>query len=406
LIYTANILAVKFIVNTKNTLLGGVVSDPAKLENAPARRGVTAAPIIKKGDRDLQPDRHEKSRKRVVSAAEAALAHKQYVSAIDVLTGSGMLAPTHVESWRRGRIDFLERTMQGNLGKISESMAMFRAWALKKGLKASETGYVRRARNGTVDLRFSKSGDPGIEKNYRTHYVSPALSERKQERLTQKLSTPAKPVVFEILRDSACSECGAELPQGSFLIMEAEQSLCLPCARLDDLEYLPAGDAALTRRAARYSERSAVVVRFSRSRGHYERQGVLVEKSGLEKAEQECSEDAGARAKARAAGAARRLEHDRELVARMAAEIGKLFPGCPLAEAAAIAAHTATRNSGRVGRTLAGRNLDEGALTAAVTAAVRHRRTEYDAMLAAGMDRVRAREEIADRVQMILADWR
>jgi hypothetical protein len=179
----------------------------------------------------LQPDRYEELKKRVVKAAEAALAHHQYVSAIDVLTGSGLLAPTHVESWRKGRIDFLERVIQGNLKKISQSMAMFRAWAVEKGLKPSETGYVSSGRIGTVDLRFSKSGDPGIEKNYRTHYVSPALSERKQERLAQKLSSPAPPVVFEILRDSACSECGAELARGSFLIMEADnRCACHACA--------------------------------------------------------------------------------------------------------------------------------------------------------------------------------
>ena len=198
----------------------------------------------------MHPDRHEELKKRVVSAAEAALAHHQYVSAIDVLTGTGLLAATHVESWRKGRIEFLERAIQANLEKISQSMAMFRQWALKKGLKPSETHYVRRTRTGTVDLQFSKSGDPAIERNYRTHYVSPSLSERKQERLAQKLSSPAQPVVFEILRDSACSECGAELARGSFLVMEAEQALCLPCARLDDLEYLPAGDAALTRRSS------------------------------------------------------------------------------------------------------------------------------------------------------------
>jgi len=175
----------------------------------------------------LHPDRHEELKKRVVSAAEAALAHHQYVSAIDVLTGTGLLAATHVESWRKGRIEFLERAIQANLEKISQSMAMFRQWALKKGLKPSETHYVRRTRTGTVDLQFSKSGDPAIERNYRTHYVSPSLSERKQERLAQKLSSPAQPVVFEILRDSACSECGDELPQGSLLLMEAEQTLCL-----------------------------------------------------------------------------------------------------------------------------------------------------------------------------------
>jgi hypothetical protein len=211
--------------------------------------------------------------------------------------------------------------------------------------------------------------------------------------------------VFEILRDSACSECGAELARGSFLVMEAEQPLCLPCAGLDHLEFLPAGDAALTRRSSRYSARTGVVVRFSRTRGRYERQGILVEQSALEQAEQECSEDAGERAKSRAAGAARRQQQDRELIARMTVEIGKLFPRCPPHEAAAIAAHTATRNSGRVGRTAAGRNLDEGALTAAVTAAVRHRHTAYDELLAAGMDRLDARQKVAAQVQAVLADW-
>jgi hypothetical protein len=147
-------------------------------------------------------------------------------------------------------------------------------------------------------------------------------------------------------------------------------------------------------------------VRFSRSRGRYERRGVLVEKPALEKAEQECSEDASERAKARAIGATRRQEQDRELIDRMTVEIGKLFLRCPPGEAAAIAAHTATRNSGRVGRTAAGRNLDEGALTAAVIAAVRHKYTEYDELMAAGADRTLARQQVAGRVQEILAAWR
>jgi hypothetical protein len=296
--------------------------------------------------------------------------------------------------------------IQGNLSKISRTMALFREWAREKGLQPSETKYVRRTRSGTVDLQFSLSGDPAVEKGYRTHYVSPELSERKQEQLQQKLSNPGRPVVFEILRDSACSECGAELPEDSFLLMEAEQPLCLPCAKLDDLEFLPAGDTALTRRSTKYSERSAVVVRFSRSRGRYERQGVLVENAALEKAERECSKDAEERAKARAAGAVKRQEQDRELTARMTVEIRKLFPRCPPPEAAAIAAHTAVRNSGRVGRTAAGRNLAEGALTAAVTAAVRHKRTRYDDLLASGIDRDDARQQVADQVHAILDAWR
>ncbi len=82
-------------------------------------------------------------------------------------------------------------------------------------------------------------------------------------------------VVFSILKPSVCSECSAELEAGNFLRLEAERPLCLKCAHLDHLVWLPAGDTALTRRSRKYSSLSAVVVRFSRSRGRYERQGVL-----------------------------------------------------------------------------------------------------------------------------------
>jgi hypothetical protein len=68
--------------------------------------------------------------RRVHRAAEAALARQQYVSAIDVLCGMGLLAPVRVDDWRKGRVDFLERVIQGNLPKISSSMAIFRRWAL------------------------------------------------------------------------------------------------------------------------------------------------------------------------------------------------------------------------------------------------------------------------------------
>jgi hypothetical protein len=255
-------------------------------------------------------------------------------------------------------------------------------------------------------LQFSKSGDPAIEKNYSTDYVSPALSERKQEKLQEKLNGAPQPVAFEILRDSRCSECDAEMEQGSFLLMEAGQPLCLACAGFGDLEFLVAGDTALTRRATKYSERTAVVVRFSRARKRYERRGVLVESAALEKAERECLEDAEERAAARARDAVRRREEDRELVARMAKQIAVLFPGCPAHELAAIAEHTAARGSGRVGRTEAGRNLEDQALTAAVIAAVRHKHTEYDTTLARGIDRMTARHRVAGKIDEILAAWR
>jgi len=62
-------------------------------------------------------------------------------------------------------------------------------------------------------------------------------------------------VVFKIVRDSACAECGEELWKGRLLRMDSGRPLCLSCADLDHLVFLPRGDAALTRRASRYSMR-------------------------------------------------------------------------------------------------------------------------------------------------------
>lgn len=64
-------------------------------------------------------------------------------------------------------------------------------------------------------------------------------------------------------------------------MMENSGPACLCCVGLDDLEFLPAGDALLSRRVKAKSVRCAVVVRFSRSRRRYERRGLLVEPLAL-----------------------------------------------------------------------------------------------------------------------------
>ena len=76
-------------------------------------------------------------------------------------------------------------------------------------------------------------------------------------------------VVIQPVRDWSCAECGGS---DDLLRMDDAGPLCLACADLDHLVFLPAGDAALTRRATKASSLSAVVVRWSRSRKRYERQ--------------------------------------------------------------------------------------------------------------------------------------
>src|SRR5207247_9554193 len=134
-------------------------------------------------------------------------------------------------------------------------------------------------------------------------------------RLAGKLNRPPDLVVFEkVSEEGNCSECGVELVKGDFLLMEKRQPLCLTCADLDRLVFLPAGDAAVSRRARKHSPLAAVVVRFSRARKRYERQGLLVTEDALTKAEEECAADAPARAAARARAELARAEEDRELV--------------------------------------------------------------------------------------------
>jgi hypothetical protein len=76
-------------------------------------------------------------------------------------------------------------------------------------------------------------------------------------------------VVFLIVRESTCAECGAKLLKGDFLRIEGKRSLCLTCADLDHLVFLPRGDTALTRRAGKYSTLHPIVLRFSRPRRRY-----------------------------------------------------------------------------------------------------------------------------------------
>jgi hypothetical protein len=213
-------------------------------------------------------------------------------------------------------------------------------------------------------------------------------------------------VVFDILRESKCTDCGKELLSGDFLFMEGKRPLCLTCADLDHLVYLPRGDTALTRRARKHSKLSAVVVRFSRARKRYERQGVLVEESALEQAEAECSGDAEQRSERRERAEIYRDKQDQVLAMRMAESIRKMFPGCAPEEAQAIAAHTSVRGSGRVGRTASGRALEDEALRAAVVAAIRHRHTKYDRLLMNGLDRMDARNAVRDEIDRVLERWR
>jgi hypothetical protein len=230
----------------------------------------------------MNPKNRAKLADRVIKAAEDALAARHYVAPVDVLVGIRWLDGGTVKRWQQGQIEYLERAVQTNLSRISEAMKLFRSWATAKGLSPSETAYVARTPQRQT-LRFSASRDPTIEKLYRTHWVSPQLSEEKRERLKEKVNRAPELVVIQPLnREWTCHRCGGG---DDLLIMETPGPACLRCAGLGDLVFLPAGNALLTRRVKAKSAKFAVVVRFSRSRQRYERKGLLVEEHALTEVE-------------------------------------------------------------------------------------------------------------------------
>lgn len=100
----------------------------------------------------------------------------------------------------------------------------------------------------------------------------------------------------------------------------------------------------------------------------------LVSEAALDQAEEACLADSELRALRRERDVERRVAPSkiRILSPTWRGRFRGSFTGCPFAEARTIAKHTARRDSGRVGRTAAGRSLEQEALTLSVVAHIRH----------------------------------
>jgi hypothetical protein len=214
-----------------------------------------------------------------------------------------------------------------------------------------------------------------------------------------------RPVAHISFRDETCGDCGGPVEEGDLFVYEADRIVCLACAGLDHLIFLPSGNVALTRRATKHSTLSAVVVKYSRRRKRNERQGVLVEPTALETAEAACLSDEDARSRARERAVVRREVLEGEYVKQFEARLLKMYPGCPPEEARSIAEHACEKHSGRVGRSAAAKELADDAISLAVRAHIRHQHTPYDQYLSDGLDRESSRRLVRSRIDEVEAEW-
>lgn len=106
---------------------------------------------------------------RIVRAVVPLLERGKVVAPVDVLVDMGLLEREHLEDWRRGRTPYLERVIDCNLSRLSRLLRILRFHAHDLNLKPSPTVYVRWGKGPKQRPRFTKTGDPGVERAYSTH---------------------------------------------------------------------------------------------------------------------------------------------------------------------------------------------------------------------------------------------
>ena len=110
--------------------------------------------------------------KKVKQLVHSLAYEKGFVCSVDVLLKLAYLSKDDYESWRFGRIDYLEKVCQVNLSKLSMINKIMRKNANELGLESSWTGYNKYGKGVSKRLIFSKSRDSKIEDAYATHYVN------------------------------------------------------------------------------------------------------------------------------------------------------------------------------------------------------------------------------------------
>jgi hypothetical protein len=106
-----------------------------------------------------------------LAAADRCLKARGYIALDEVFREMGKLEAKDWEDWRRGRVPYLERVIRVNLSQINAVCRAVHASARRGNLKPSWTAYVKWGKGARPPLRFTKSGDPHLERAWATRYV-------------------------------------------------------------------------------------------------------------------------------------------------------------------------------------------------------------------------------------------
>ena len=116
------------------------------------------------------------------------------ISPVAVLLQMGNLEPIAHDAWRRGQVPYLERVFQGSISKANRILRIIGFYAHDLNMVPSQHTYRKKGKN--IALRFSKDGDPNLEKVYARHFKWNQSQEKKHRLVEETLSeqdAPADP---------------------------------------------------------------------------------------------------------------------------------------------------------------------------------------------------------------------
>jgi hypothetical protein len=97
----------------------------------------------------------------------------------------GILSEANVKAWRSGQVPYLERVVAGSLGKTSRILRIIGLLARDGHLPPAPPHAAGSIKCKGKSLRFSKTGDSGLEEAYKRVWGLPAklLAKHAAERL-------------------------------------------------------------------------------------------------------------------------------------------------------------------------------------------------------------------------------
>lgn len=123
---------------------------------------------------------------KVVKGIMLILKEFDEISPVALMIQTGHLLPKDHEAWLRGQVPYLERVFQGNLSKANRILRITGFCAHDLNMVPSHHYYHQR---GTKrPLKFSRTGDSGVEAAYARHFRWNQSHEKKQTMIERTLS--------------------------------------------------------------------------------------------------------------------------------------------------------------------------------------------------------------------------